>query len=152
MSGPDVWGPHGWKFIHYVTLGYPSQPSKEDKNNYLQFFTSLKNVIPCSICGNHFKQHMKLFPLTNKILSNKKHFIEWGINMHNLVNESNGKRIFTFEEGFTQIQNAEEKCKGIENNVVENFTKNNNNLNYIYIIGIIVILIISMLIYRKKLV
>ena len=32
MSGPDVWGPHGWKFIHYVTLGYPDKPTKEDKN------------------------------------------------------------------------------------------------------------------------
>jgi len=149
MSGPDVWGPHGWKFIHYVTLGYPYQPSQKDKNYYLQFFETLKNVIPCSICGNHFKQHMKLFPLTDTILSNKKQFIEWGINMHNLVNESNGKKTFTFEEGFSEIKKSEEKCEGLDNNLIENFDIK-KNLNYIYIIGIISVLIIGLLIYRKK--
>ena len=35
MSGPNVWGPYGWKFIHYVTLGYPNNPSNEDKLKYL---------------------------------------------------------------------------------------------------------------------
>lgn len=78
MSGPNVWGPHGWKFIHYVTLGYPNNPSNIDKQNYSNFFETLKNVIPCSICGSHFKEHMKAFPLTDNILSNRKKFIEWG--------------------------------------------------------------------------
>ena len=59
MSGPDSVGIHGWKFIHFVTLGYPEYPDKEDKQNYLNFFNSLKNVIPCSICGNNFKEHLK---------------------------------------------------------------------------------------------
>jgi hypothetical protein len=151
MSGPDVWGPHGWKFIHYVTLGYPYQPSQKDKMDYLNFFETLKNVIPCSICGNHFKQHMKIFPLTDEILSDKKKFIEWGINMHNLVNETNGKRIYTFEEGFKEIENAEEKCEGEDKNLIEKFNIKKHS-NYIYIIGIIAILILSLIIYRKKLV
>ena len=24
--GPDVWGPHGWKFLHFVAVGYPDFP------------------------------------------------------------------------------------------------------------------------------
>ena len=24
---PKIWGPHGWKFLHYVSLGYPEKPS-----------------------------------------------------------------------------------------------------------------------------
>ena len=39
MSGPDKWGPHGWKFIHYVTLGYPHKPSKSDKLKYVVLVT-----------------------------------------------------------------------------------------------------------------
>jgi hypothetical protein len=42
MSGPDVWGPHGWKFIHYITLGYPTNPTQEDKTKYANFFNALK--------------------------------------------------------------------------------------------------------------
>ncbi len=29
--GPKDWGPHGCKFIHYITLGYPKNPSNEKK-------------------------------------------------------------------------------------------------------------------------
>ena len=29
--GPDVWGPHAWKFLHFVSLGYPDYPTNEDK-------------------------------------------------------------------------------------------------------------------------
>ena len=27
---PNYWGPHGWKFIHYVALGYPENPDLQD--------------------------------------------------------------------------------------------------------------------------
>ena len=35
---PSIWGPHGWKFMHYVSLGYPSNPTEEDKKNYKTFY------------------------------------------------------------------------------------------------------------------
>ena len=35
---PDVWGPHGWKFIHYITLGYPEYPTQMQKDKYKAFF------------------------------------------------------------------------------------------------------------------
>ena len=146
MSGPAVWGPHGWKFIHYVTLGYPNNPDNNDKQNYLNFFESLKNVIPCSICGNHFKEHMKAFPLTDNILSNKKKFIEWGINMHNLVNEINDKRIFTFEEGFKEIQKNSDDCS---ENFSNSIIKNDSIINYQNIGIILLIIILSVILFLK---
>ena len=136
MSGPDVWGPHGWKFIHYITLGYPNNPTPLDKSQYYNFFESLKNVIPCSICGSHFKEHLKAHPLTDEVLSNKKKLIECGINMHNLVNEINHKRIFTFEEGFKEIENNRDDCT-----VKEHFN-NSNNINILLICSILLVIII----------
>ena len=47
---PNLWGPHGWKFIHYVTFGYPINPTNQDKENYKMFFLSLQNILPCSKC------------------------------------------------------------------------------------------------------
>ena len=38
MSGPEVWGPPGWKFIHYVTMGYSNNPSDELKKKYYNYF------------------------------------------------------------------------------------------------------------------
>jgi hypothetical protein len=30
---PNIWGTHGWTFMHYITLAYPENPSEEDKKN-----------------------------------------------------------------------------------------------------------------------
>ena len=35
---PDIWGPHGWKFLHYLSFGYPMNPTTEQKNQYKTFF------------------------------------------------------------------------------------------------------------------
>ena len=103
MSGPNVWGPHGWKFIHFITLGYPNNPSIEEKKTYKIFFETLKTVIPCSICANHYKEHLKIYPLDDNVLSNKKELIEWGINVHNAVNKSHGKKIYGYYDGLQEI-------------------------------------------------
>lgn len=103
MSGPDVWGPHGWKFIHFVTLGYPNNPSKEQKKTYKTFFETLKTIIPCSICATHYTEHLKKFPLDNNVLSNKQELIEWGINVHNAVNKTHNKKIYGFKDGLAEI-------------------------------------------------
>ena len=148
MSGPDVWGPHGWKFIHYVTLGYPNNPSVENKKNYYSFFETLKNVIPCRICGNHFKEHLKIYPLTDQVLSNKMELIKWGINMHNMVNRTNKKIEYTFEEGYLKIlnDNKNENCSA---NIIENFSNDTNKI-LIIIFSLIILSGLGYILYKFK--
>jgi hypothetical protein len=111
-AGPDIWGPYGWKFIHFVTLGYPNSPTEEQKNNYKIFLTSIKHVLPCSICSNHYAENLEKTPLNDEVLSTRKNLIAWGIEMHNHVNRSNNKKVYTYEEGFEAIF---ESLKGCEN-------------------------------------
>ncbi len=108
MPGPDVWGPHGWKFIHYITLGYPNNPSSYDKEKYYNFFMSLAEVIPCKICGSHFKENLKKTPLDDDALKDKESLMIWGINMHNHVNAKNGKKIFPVKEAIKAIINSDD--------------------------------------------
>jgi hypothetical protein len=130
MSGPDVWGPHGWKFIHFITLGYPNNPSSKDKKNYKNFFKNMKNMIPCSICANHYEEHLKIYPLDDSVLSNKKNFINWGIQMHNSVNKMHSKKIYGYKDGLKEIiKNSDPiyvkeeqslSCKPCKNNTTNN--------------------------------
>ena len=92
--GPSTWGPHGWRFFHYVTLGYPINPSDKDIKIYKKFFKSIGNILPCSICRDNYKDHIKKFPLTTNIMNDREKLIKWGINMHNLVNKELGKNIY----------------------------------------------------------
>ena len=114
MPGPDIWGPHGWKFIHYITLGYPNNPTKYDKEKYYNFFISLADVIPCNVCGSHFKQNLELTPLNDAALKNKESLMEWAINMHNHVNAKNGKKIYSIKEAIKAIIESNDKCLILE--------------------------------------
>ena len=110
MSGPDQWGPHGWKFIHYVTMGYPDKPTREEKNRYKKFFLSLAGVIPCVLCRNNYIKHLEEYPLTDKVLKNQKNLMAWGVIMHNLVNRENNKKELSIKNGIKMIYNNDDTC------------------------------------------
>jgi hypothetical protein len=112
---PKHWGREGWKFIHWVALTYPHKPTEKDKKNYLRFFESLQDVLPCPICAEHFKQNMKDHPIN---LESNKQLFNWTVEMHNLVNKQNGKKTLTFDQAFSEVtqQNkrvSEDLLKGI---------------------------------------
>lgn len=93
---PTLWGKEGWRFIHFVAVTY--QPSKREE--YLNFFQNLPEILPCPICGKHFKENMAKLP--PRMDSNKSLF-EWSVDMHNLVNKENGKKIYTYAEAYDEM-------------------------------------------------
>ena len=105
VIGPDIWGVHGWKFIHFVTLAYPNSPTEEDKIHYKTFLESLQYVLPCSICSNNFKKNLLTYPLDDIALKDKVSLTKWGIDMHNEVNKETGKRVLSYDEALELITN-----------------------------------------------
>ena len=94
---PKLWGESAWKFLHYVTFAYPNNPSIIEKNNYKNFFLDLTNVLPCHVCKENYKEHLKKLPLTDNVLSNKFSLVIWLFNVHNEVNTSLGRKRFNFD-------------------------------------------------------
>ena len=149
MSGPDTWGPHGWKFIHYITLGYPNNPTKSDKIKYKNFFLSLTTVIPCILCRINYEKHLEEYPINNDVLKNKETLITWGIKMHNLVNIENNKKEVSTKQGIKMIKKNDDTCK------IEKFESSTNKftniINYLPMIIFSIILIYQLtIIYCKN--
>lgn len=92
---PLMWGKEAWQFIHFVAMSYPDAPTEIDKKNYLDFFSSLQYVLPCPTCAYNFKKKMEVHPPN---LTNRKALFNWTVDVHNSVNEENGKDILTYEE------------------------------------------------------
>jgi hypothetical protein len=136
--GTSTWGPHGWRFFHYVTLGYPINPTNQDIKLYRKFFKLLGNILPCSICRDNYKDHIKDFPLTSSIMNDREKLIKWGIKMHNLVNKELGKKIYTNEEVINDII-MEKDCN----------SRLNNKTNMLFIL-VLTIIVIWMLLYIYK--
>jgi len=140
---PEIWGKYGWCFFHLVTFGYPDNPTKKDKERYRIYITYLKYVLPCDMCKNNLKKHLKKYPLTNNALLSKSNLIKWGIDMHNIVNYYTGKSMLSYNDAMNELN------KIINPPVYHN---NNNTSTITFIIFILIILFVLWAIfqYQKK--
>ena len=94
MNDPDVWGPGAWVFIHSVALNYPSSPSEADKTSYYEFFKGLGGVLPCMKCRQHYISNFGDGGTLQTALSetdDPRAVFKWTVDVHNMVNRSNGK-------------------------------------------------------------
>ena len=92
---PNIWGPPSWLFLHSVTLNYPQNPTPQDQEDFRIFFDSLKHVLPCPTCKEHYAKNLTLKPIN---LKNRDTLVNWLIDVHNSVNVSNGKRKLPYQE------------------------------------------------------
>jgi len=51
---PTVWGPKGWFFLDSIALGYPENPSDDEKLAAKNMINSLQHLLPCYGCRVHF--------------------------------------------------------------------------------------------------
>ena len=134
---PEIWGTYAWNFIHLVTLDYPKDPTDTDKQNYYNFFNSIQYVLPCAKCRRNMTSHLKKYPLTNDVLSNRDALIKWLIDLHNVVNYYTGKPMLTYADAISQINKLANPSK-------------KTSTNYIFIIIIFVLVVFIIYILRKK--
>ena len=99
---PKIWGPPAWIFLHSITFQYPEYPTDIEKQKYYTFFHSLKNVLPCPNCREHYQRNFDKLQID---LESRKGLIEWLIDLHNEVNMKNGKKVLTYNE-FYKIYNG----------------------------------------------
>ncbi len=128
--GPNIWGPHGWKFIHYTAFAYPNNPTNDIKENYKNFFTILGDVLPCKLCSDHYKENLLLHPLSDAVLSDRDSLFKWTIDIHNEVNKLNNSPIYDYDTVYQLIMtNFNEENKEKEENKVEEKEKETEKTN-----------------------
>lgn len=97
---PEAWGPFFWHTIHITALGYPSNPTHAHKKAAKEFFDSLKLLIPCPICRDHYVAHVEKFPITPH-LDKRSDLFRWTVLLHNEVNIMLKKKTYTEAEALT---------------------------------------------------
>lgn len=107
----NLWGRPVWKFLHSLTLAYPLEPTKDDKDNNLNFLKALGRVLPCEICKVHFGRNLVENPPR---LNTKKDFFEWAVDVHNEVNGRTGKKAWTYEQALEHYEDIYQKDFALE--------------------------------------
>lgn len=149
---PDTWGPVVWHALHYITLGYPNNPSEDKKQKYKMFFSLLGDVLPCSVCANHFNENLVKMPLSDEVLKNKESLIKWLIDFHNIVNEMNKKPIIKYEDA-RQLIERDTKCNHTIKIIKENSSSKLFNINinsFHYLFGLLLLIILLSFLFRKS--
>lgn len=146
----NIWGSHLWFSLHTISFAYPIKPTIIDQNNYKNFFVSLQNVIPCSVCQRNYKRHLLEHPI-DKHLNSRKDLVYWLIDIHNMVNSEIGKKFMSYDVVLKKYENVYQKDLLIGKNMdydnndnsVNGFNnKNKYNLEYILLLILIIIFII----------
>ena len=115
MNNNNIWGPQAWTFLHTITFNYPEDPSKRDKQNYFNFFNSLKHVLPCEKCKKHYEENST--DLRNS-LDTREDLVKWLIDIHNDVNKKNDKKIYTYSEVHNEYQQLYDQTNTINNMII----------------------------------
>ena len=132
---PTIWGKCLWKSLHVVALGYPSEPTLDDRESYKYFFENFWKVLPCKKpCSQNYKRHLEELPI-QPYLSNTDRLFEWTVILHNVVNKEVGKKEISIKEA------REDILVPVKN---KNNTTTMNNLYYLWIL---IFIIVSLLIY-----
>ena len=110
MITPEIWGPHGWKFMHYVTLGYPLYPTNGEniRNCYLKDLNfDLTQKFDLVLLGMDLPCDEKLLNYCKKA---NKIIIEYAIcylpsknNLKKIIDNSSKKIVYDFNMDFSAI-------------------------------------------------
>lgn len=124
----SIWGPSLWHSLHTISFNYPIKPTKEQKQEYKDFFISLKNVLPCRFCRDNYKMNLKKYPINSKILKNRETLSRWLYNLHEYINTNLDKKSgLTYDEVRDRYEHFRSRCINEPTNIKEKCTNNKNN-------------------------
>jgi hypothetical protein len=148
------WGPLFWYVIHTTALNYPSNPTDFHKTAYKNFFESFANVLPCKKCREHYQTHISRYPISPFLDSNEL-LNKWIIDLHNMVNQSLGKRQYTYQEVYQIYSNLKpinpfSKIQEYEAEITkQRYITGQRNKHY-GMIFILALIIVGLLYLKKK--
>ena len=131
---PNVWGPPLWFIMHSVAMNYPeASPSYVEQRNHYDFYHSLRNVLPCGVCREHYAELLKQYPL-NPYLESRGQLVTWVVLIHNKVNMRYGKTEMTVRDAnahyatlFESGSFCQQQCEKSQATVEATLTKDAEN-------------------------
>ena len=100
----EIWGPAAWRFMHAISFRYPIEhPGPVHKESMYDFLKSLRHLLPCTKCRQHFSAYFDhpshgVGGPTSKYLDNRNSLTRWMVDLHNDVNHRLKKPQMDFED------------------------------------------------------
>jgi hypothetical protein len=100
-----VWGPHFWKTLFYVAMGYPveitSSPCHRTvKKQFYNFYASLQWTLPCGWCLESYRRFFQEDSVCES-LDSRLSLMKW---LYRLRDKVNKKLIFQEKQAFAEVR------------------------------------------------
>lgn len=89
------WGKQTWRLIHLVCLNLPEEGvDRLRRQQHVDFFVSLSNVLPCRACRMEFKKMLRsnVLGINQARFKNRETAFRWSVKIHATVNKRLKKR------------------------------------------------------------
>ena len=107
----SVWGPPMWHILHTTSFNYPMNPTDEQKKYYYNFYSSLKNILPCKYCRDNLANNFTKLPLTMDIFKNRESLSRYIYELHELVNNMLSKKSgLSYEDVRDRYEHFRSRC------------------------------------------
>lgn len=88
------WGPATWYLLHVLSLNW----QEKYVPLYINFLNLLSRTIPCMDCRRHFNRNVRRTGGIHNNCKSKEKMVNWLIDLHNRVNKSNNKKVFSYDK------------------------------------------------------
>ena len=108
-----VWGPAGWIFLHCIAQNYPQEPTRQQRDDYREFFRIVGMVLPCRYCRESYQLFINEpgTVLDDKVMRNRTTFTKWLYDIHNKINKKLGiKSCISFRQVTEKYESFRSKC------------------------------------------
>lgn len=113
----SVWGPPMWHTLHTISFNYPVNPTVEQKEDYFNYFKSLKNILPCKYCRDNYVENMKKLKFSKKTMKNRDTFSKYVYELHESVNKNLGKKSnLTYKQVRDRYEHFRSRCLNDDTN------------------------------------
>jgi len=106
LPDPRYWGSKFWFVMHTTAYFYPETPTTDEMHAAKNFYESLRLLLPCPGCAQHYAGLLQKKPIDNAI-SSRMSLITWVNEIHNEVNRRLGKPIVSIEEYLMMTRHLE---------------------------------------------
>jgi hypothetical protein len=105
----DEWGQKLWSPIHCISFNQTDILEADQKVIIENFFTNLKDVLPCKYCRQSYQEYIKILPIS--LYSDTVHGCAfWLYIIHAFVNKKLNKPNASFKDVCSYYLNKKAKC------------------------------------------
>ncbi len=106
-----IWGPPMWHSLHTISFNYPVKPTKEQKEQYYNYFLSIQYVLPCKYCRDNYKENLKKLKYGKKYFKNRDTLSRFVYTLHEMINKNLGKSSgLTFNQVRDRYEHFRARC------------------------------------------